>query len=400
VDDTRNAEGAPRHEWRLPALVFAVVGGLAAVLALAFWAVDHDSRSPGSGRPTIISVEDPNKAQLFARALSCPTIRSWAVDFAGNGSPYRVDQNHCDRQELSAFKLPRTEGQVSDANGELGYDFLLVFAPSRSELIDGEMEEGSYGSVEQVKFQGREYVAMNGMVWGTSGDHDYCLLGLAFGLASTGRISCLQEQKEGLYLYVKRNLRPDEDVKPGWNIEAAQGALFMENYVEAKGDPNCCPSRGKIRVGLMPRDGRLYWGDVTRSGPLLHDIGEEVTVGYWTYRCNGVRWQDVIFSDFSSMERPDAAFLIIDLSARNNDRTASTLPPPKLIDADGREYDESSTFIPGSFSALKRLNPTVSSRGYVVFDAPRGDYKLKLSGGYESEESALIDLGGGAAPRQ
>lgn len=85
-------------------------------------------------------------------------------------------------------------------------------------------------------------------------------------------------------------------------------------------------------------------------------------------------------------------FFVVDLLVRNNDRTASTLPPLKLVDTQGREYDESSTLMPGSFSPFKKLNPTVSSQGYVVFDAPRGTYKLKLSGGYESGETALINL--------
>ena len=97
---------------------------------------------------------------------------------------------------------------------------------------------------------------------------------------------------------------------------------------------------------------------------------------------------------YSSIETPDAAFLVVDLFIRNNDRTASTMPPLKLVDMEGREYDESSTFVPGSFSVFKKLNPGVSSHGYVVFDVPRGSYKLRLSGGFESGDTALIDLEG------
>jgi hypothetical protein len=93
-------------------------------------------------------------------------------------------------------------------------------------------------------------------------------------------------------------------------------------------------------------------------------------------------------------EAPDAEFLIVDLYTRNNDRTASTLAPLKLVDALGREYEESSkgTFMPGTFDTLKQLNPGVSSRGYVVFDVPHGKYSLQVSGGFESGEHALIDL--------
>lgn len=129
------------------------------------------------------------------------------------------------------------------------------------------------------------------------------------------------------------------------------------------------------------------------EGPKAHRIGEDFAVGYWSYRCNGATWQSMIPS-LGTLETPDAAFLVVDLYVRNNDRTASTLPPLKLVDAQGREYDESSkrTFMPGAFDMLKELNPGVSSRGYAVFDAPRGQYTLQVSGGFESGEHALVDL--------
>jgi hypothetical protein len=84
----------------------------------------------------------------------------------------------------------------------------------------------------------------------------------------------------------------------------------------------------------------------------------------------------------------------VDLAIRNNDKSASTLPPMKLLDVAGREYDESSKgiFVERSFGMLKSLNPGVSSRGYVVFDVPPGKYVLKLSGGYTSGENALVEL--------
>jgi hypothetical protein len=84
----------------------------------------------------------------------------------------------------------------------------------------------------------------------------------------------------------------------------------------------------------------------------------------------------------------------VDLAIRNNDKSASVLAPVKLIDTEGREYDESSKgiFLDNSFGLLKKMNPGVSSRGYVVFDVPRGKYALKVSGGYTSGQSALIDL--------
>lgn len=126
-----------------------------------------------------------------------------------------------------------------------------------------------------------------------------------------------------------------------------------------------------------------------------YKLDDDVSVGYWSYRCRSATWTSYL-PIYRSLQSPDAAFLVVDLAVRNNDRTASVLPTLHLVDAQGREYDESSkgSLMQGSFDTLKTLNPGVSSRGYVVFDAPHGKYVLKLSGGLESVEYALVDLPG------
>ena len=129
------------------------------------------------------------------------------------------------------------------------------------------------------------------------------------------------------------------------------------------------------------------------KAPARPKMGDTVYVGYWYYICQGVRWRNSIGDEYS-LHYPDAKFLVIDLQAGNEDRTASTLPPAKLVDPQGREYDASSAgiWLFNSFDVLKTLNPGVASRGYIVFDVPRGTYALKVSGGYTSGESELIDL--------
>ncbi|GAC1432244.1 MAG: hypothetical protein NVS1B11_10560 [Terriglobales bacterium] len=111
-----------------------------------------------------------------------------------------------------------------------------------------------------------------------------------------------------------------------------------------------------------------------------YKLGENVSVGYWAYRCIGAQWRDSIGSEYTA-EYPDARFLLVDSAIRNNDKTASSLPPLKLVDGQDREYEESSKGIlmDNSFGLLKSLNPGVSSRGYVVFDVPPGKYGPEVS---------------------
>jgi Domain of unknown function (DUF4352) len=127
--------------------------------------------------------------------------------------------------------------------------------------------------------------------------------------------------------------------------------------------------------------------------PALHKIGDTVHVGYWSYQVNGFHWTPVV-GDGMMAERADARFIIVDLIIRNDDRTASTMPKIVLVDSEGREFDQSSKgmFLDGAFGVLKQVNPGVESSGHLVFDVPPGQYTIKLSGGIESSERALVAL--------
>lgn len=135
----------------------------------------------------------------------------------------------------------------------------------------------------------------------------------------------------------------------------------------------------------------------TPSAPVpsavTHKIGDSITVGYWSYRVYGSQWKNSIGGEYMN-QTPDASFLVVDLAVRNNDNTSSTLPMLKLIDAEGREHDESDKrwAEDNSFGPLKSLNPGVASRGHAVFDVPKGQYTLKVSGGFRSGEHDSIEL--------
>jgi hypothetical protein len=79
----------------------------------------------------------------------------------------------------------------------------------------------------------------------------------------------------------------------------------------------------------------------------------------------------------------------------NTDKSSSNIPPFKLIDSRGAEYDTTSDsfYLQRDFSVLEKLNPDVTKRGTILFDVPRRtDYKLRLSGGILSGKSTLVEI--------
>ena len=123
-----------------------------------------------------------------------------------------------------------------------------------------------------------------------------------------------------------------------------------------------------------------------------YKIGDSFAVGYWSYECNRAFWTPFL-GDPLSIERANGAFLVIDITVRNDDTSASVLPPFRLVDQQGRTYDESAEAMIGQgfFSALESLNPGVSKRSRVAFDVPPDrQYVLLVSGGIESGKDVTV----------
>jgi hypothetical protein len=95
------------------------------------------------------------------------------------------------------------------------------------------------------------------------------------------------------------------------------------------------------------------------------------------------------------MGRPGAAFVVIHLMMRNEDDSASIIPPFRLVDSRGREYEPSPKAVlhKDALDLTTQVDAKASSVGSVIFDVPQErTYFLKVSGGMMSSEAALIDL--------
>lgn len=127
----------------------------------------------------------------------------------------------------------------------------------------------------------------------------------------------------------------------------------------------------------------------------VYKMKETVHVGYTSYAVWKAWWSERLSSNEFLDQPADAAYLFVAVKVRNNDSKARMIPPFKLIDENGAEYDASSNgwAIEGSIGVLDSLNPGVTKEGFVVFDVPQNHtYKMKISGGYWSTEEAFIEI--------
>uniref|UniRef100_A0A6M3J1D6 Uncharacterized protein n=1 Tax=viral metagenome TaxID=1070528 RepID=A0A6M3J1D6_9ZZZZ len=123
--------------------------------------------------------------------------------------------------------------------------------------------------------------------------------------------------------------------------------------------------------------------------------GETVNIGYTSYAVWRSWWSSKLSDNQFLDDKPDAMFLFIDLTIRNDDKKARSIPPFKLVDENGAEYETTSKgwAVEGSIGVLASLNPGVEKKGTIVFDVPQShSYKLNLSGGYWSGEDAFVTI--------
>jgi len=123
--------------------------------------------------------------------------------------------------------------------------------------------------------------------------------------------------------------------------------------------------------------------------------GVWMTVGGLSYRVLRSEWVETLSAKKVLDKRPDASFLSVLLTVRNDGKQPRTIPSFGLIDEVEAEYEtfEKGWLIDNWLGRLERLNPGVGRSGVIVFDVPQAHrYRLKVLGGLWSQEYALIEL--------
>jgi hypothetical protein len=304
----------------------------------------------------LMNVDDANKPEVFTRIV---TQLYDSGDREGATDYYNKAMEEGIHIEFTHNDLRRFFDKAGEA----------VEAPKKAELaVEAENSELSVGTesgqfkLEQAPLaQGMTYSEVNGII-GWEGTERGSLAG------------------------------PDDSKTTAYKWDDEEGSLvasFRDNALD-KWDY----SKRKIQRVEENQQAEAQRTEA-ESTPKVYSQGKTVGVGYTAYTVWRSWWSDRLSENEFLDERPNAMFLFVELSVRNDDKKARMVPPFTLVDENGAEYEASSAgwVVEGSIGVLESLNPSVSKQGSVVFDVPTGHrYHLKLSGGYWSIEDAYVQL--------
>lgn len=133
-----------------------------------------------------------------------------------------------------------------------------------------------------------------------------------------------------------------------------------------------------------------------RKTEALYGMGDRVEVGRFIYNVLEAQWRPRL-GEGASAKLPANHFLLLRVGVTNGSNRDFFMPQLVLVGMDGKEFQELSEVesLPDWFGVLRKIGPAETVTGWVVFDAPRGDYRLRVADDeLEASESktALIDI--------
>jgi hypothetical protein len=122
-------------------------------------------------------------------------------------------------------------------------------------------------------------------------------------------------------------------------------------------------------------------------------MGERVSVGVITFNVLEAEYKTQL-GTAASPRIPQKRFLILRLAITNGGAQDADLPLFSLVEANGETHQElqDGAGVAGWFGLLRKIGPTSTEEGRVVFDVMPKDYKLEVSDGGELGKELLAHI--------
>ncbi|WP_031498530.1 DUF4352 domain-containing protein [Bryobacter aggregatus] len=124
-------------------------------------------------------------------------------------------------------------------------------------------------------------------------------------------------------------------------------------------------------------------------------MGERASVGLLTYSVLESTYFTQL-GDQGKVRLAEKRFLVIRLSITNGGGKEAEIPLFRLVDNQGVETPElqEAEFLSGWFGIIRKVGPTMTEEGRILFDVTPKNYKLEVSDGGETgkEQLAFIEI--------
>ena len=149
-----------------------------------------------------------------------------------------------------------------------------------------------------------------------------------------------------------------------------------------------------LALGACAREGTETDAKIKQASKTFK-MGERASIGVLTYNILESTYFTQL-GDMGKLRLPEKRFLVIRLSITNGGGKEAEIPLFRLIDDNDVETSEiqEAEFLPGWFGLIRKVGPTLTEEGRIVFDVSPKTYKLEVTDGGETgkEQLAFIEI--------
>jgi len=128
-----------------------------------------------------------------------------------------------------------------------------------------------------------------------------------------------------------------------------------------------------------------------KNEPVIYAAGDKATVGPLIYNVTDTEVTQQLGDDPSNERTPQDRFFLVKVSISNSGPDDQTIPAMTLVDDEGHNYTELSdgTGVQHWLGVVRKVRPTQTEQGVVLFDAPTKHYRLRLNDPLDEKEIAI-----------
>jgi Domain of unknown function (DUF4352) len=128
-----------------------------------------------------------------------------------------------------------------------------------------------------------------------------------------------------------------------------------------------------------------------KNDPVIYAAGEKATVGTLTYNVTDTEVSDQLGDNANNERTPQDRFFLVRVSVSNSGPEDQSIPAMSLVDDTGHSYTElaDGAGVSNWLGVVRKVGPTQTEQGYVLFDAPTKHYRLRLNDPLDEKEIAI-----------
>jgi len=129
----------------------------------------------------------------------------------------------------------------------------------------------------------------------------------------------------------------------------------------------------------------------SKNQPVIYAAGDKATVGPLVYNVTDTEVAEKLGDDPNNERTPQDRFYLVKVSISNSGSGDEPIPAMTLVDDGGHSYTELSdgTGVSNWLGVVRKVGPTQTEQGIVLFDAPTKHYRLRLNDAFDEKEIAI-----------